>query len=97
VTASALGISEGDFQVWKHHPVSKLYLQYLADYRTMLLRDLLARWEAGALTLETEKEIRGRTITLAELVELKFASIETFYQTSEEENETASAQIIPET
>lgn len=93
--ASLDGISEADFNVWKHHPVSKLYLAYLADYRAMLLRDLLARWESGALILETEKEIRGRTLTLAELVDLKFASIETFYQTdNEDRNEAATTEII---
>lgn len=89
------GIAEGDFQSWKHHPVSKIYLQYLVDYRAILLRDLLGRWEAGELTLETEKEIRGRTLTLAELVELQFPSIQKFYQ--EEENEATTAQVIPET
>lgn len=89
------GLTEGDFQVWKHHPVSKIYLQYLGDYRAMLLKELLGRWEAGALTLETEKEIRGRVMTLADLVELQFASIQKFYQ--EEDNEGTTAQVIAET
>ena len=89
------GLTEADFQVWKHHPVTKVYLLYLGDYRAMLLRDLLERWEGGVLTLDTEKEIRGRTMTLAELGELQFASIQKFY--AEEENETTIAQVIPET
>jgi hypothetical protein len=89
------GITEADFQVWKHHPVSKLYLKYLGDYRAMLLRELLMRWEAGAITLDTEKEIRGRTMTLADLVELQFASIQKFY--TEEEDEGTTAQVIAET
>lgn len=93
--ASLDDLTESDFQVWKHHPVSKVYLQYLADYRKMLLRELLTRWEAGALTLDTEKEIRGRTLTLADLVELQFASIQKFY--TEEENEGTTAQVIAET
>lgn len=91
------GLTDADFNVWKHHPVSKVYLRYLTDYRTMLLRNVLERWEAGALTLETEKEIRGRTLTLAELVELNFASIEKFYQTDEEDNATEVAPVIAET
>lgn len=89
------GLTKDDFQVWKHHPVSKLYLKYLGDYRAMLLRELLERWEAGALTLDTEKEIRGRTLTLADLVDLQFASIEKFY--SEEENEGTTSQVQSET
>lgn len=88
------GLTEADFQVWKHHPVSKLYLKYLGDYRAMLIRELLGRWEGGTLTLDTEKEIRGRTVTLAELAELQFASIQKFY---EEENATEVAQVIAET
>jgi hypothetical protein len=89
------GLTKDDFQVWKHHPVSKVYLKYLGDYRAMLLRELLERWEAGALTLDTEKEIRGRTLTLADLVDLQFASIEKFY--SEEEDEGTTSQVIAET
>lgn len=91
------GITESDFQVWKHHPVSKLYLRYLNDYRSALLKELVERWEAGHLTLETEKEIRGRTLTLADLTELQFASIEKFYQTEEEGNATEVAQVVTET
>lgn len=91
------GLTDADFNVWKHHPVSKVYLKYLDDYRTMLLRDVLERWEAGSLTLDTEKEIRGRTVTLAELVELQFASIQTFYQKNEEENAAETAEVITET
>jgi hypothetical protein len=84
------GISESDFQVWKHHPVSKLYLKYLVDYRAMLLNELLAQWENGVLTLDTEKEIRGRTLTLADLVDLQFASIQKFYQTEEDNAGTST-------
>jgi hypothetical protein len=90
------GITEADFQVWKHHPVSKIYLRYLADFRAMLLKELLGQWENGKLTLDTEKEIRGRTLTLADLTELQFASIQKFYQT-EEDDEGTTAQVIAET
>lgn len=90
------GISEGDFNNWRHHPVSKVYLKYLADYRAMLIRELLMRWEAGALIVETEKEIRGRVMTLADLVDLRFESIQKFYA-EEESNEVSPAQIVPET
>lgn len=91
------GLTDSDFNVWKHHPVSKIYLQYLGDYRAMLLRDLLARWEAGAITLDIEKEIRGRAMTLAELGELQFASIQKFYQTDEEENAAEATEVQSET
>lgn len=94
MAAEIAGISDSDFNVWKHHPVSRVYLRYLADYRAMLLRELIGQWEAGVLILDTEKEIRGRVMTLADLVELRFESIQKFY---EEENEATPAQVIPET
>lgn len=73
------GITEPDYQVWRHHPVTKLVLQYMADFREALRRDALARWESGALTLTDEHELRARSNVLAELGELQFPSIANFY------------------
>ena len=91
------GITDADFNVWKHHPVSKVYLKYLEDYASLLGREFLDRWIAGAITADSEKELRGRILTLADLVELKFESIEKFYQKPEEENATEVAQVVSET
>lgn len=96
MTVQLDGITKDDFQIWKHHPVSKLYLKYLEDYAALLGREFLDRWLAGHITTDTEKELRGRILTLTDLVELQFDSIKKFYQT-EEENEGTATQVIAET
>lgn len=80
-----LSIAESDYQEWKHHPVSKVFLKYLADYREALLKTHVMEWEAGKLDEVRDLEMRGRVLTLADLTELQFASIEHFYVTPEEE------------
>lgn len=82
-----VGITKSDYQEWKHHPVSKVVLQYLADYRAMLLKEHLAEWEAGKLDEVRDLEMRGRVMTLAELADLDFSSIEHFYVTPEEDDD----------
>ncbi len=79
-------IAESDYQEWKHHPVSKVVLKYLADYRAMLLKEHLAEWEAGKLDEVRDLEMRGRVLTLAELAELPFSAIANFYVTEEDGN-----------
>lgn len=79
-------ITEQDYLGWKHNPVSKVVLQYLADYRQALLRTVLERFEAGTLLEKEEQEIRGRCLTLKELTELPYASIESFYREDEPDN-----------
>lgn len=84
-------LTEQDFLSWKHNPVSKVVLQYLLDYRKSLHVELLARFENNTLLEKVEQEIRGRCLTLAELSDLQFASIQEFYREDETEN---AAEII---
>lgn len=79
-------ITEQDFLGWKHNPVSKVVLQYLADYRQILLREVIGRFEQGTLLERTEQEIRGRCLTLKDLSELQFGSIQNFYREEDTEN-----------
>lgn len=79
-------IAEQDFLSWKHNPVSKVVLQYLLDYRKSLHVELLARFENNTLLEKVEQEIRGRCLTLAELSDLQFASIQEFYKEEDQEN-----------
>lgn len=73
-------ISESDFQIWKHHPVSKIFLRYLADKRAYLERAALDAWIAGSLSLQMDQTIRGQIIELFELEHISFEAIEAFYQ-----------------
>lgn len=72
-------LSQQAFQAWRHHPVSRLVLLYLADYRDRL--DLLAleAFRGGALVALQEGEMRGRVLTLDELVRLEWPSVCEFY------------------
>lgn len=74
-------ISKADYQAWRHHPVTKEFLQYLRDYRSSLHNELLERWEAGTLVGDSliEQEIRGRSLILKEIGELEFEAMEQFY------------------
>lgn len=84
------GIAESDYQAWKHHPVTKLLLRYMADFRSVLIRETTERWEAGSLILAEEHEMRARVVTLRELGELPFAAIHNFYQEGSEEEQNAA-------
>lgn len=87
------GIRLEDFQQWRHHPVSKVVLQFLRDYRESMHRELLERWTAGSLVLADESEMRGRSATLQEFAELQFESMLNFYK--EGENAATTAQDDP--
>lgn len=84
------GLKEPDFSDWKHHPVTKLLHQYLADYRQTLRNVHLAEWEAGTDDRTRELELRGRIATLGEIVQLSLADIETFYSEKEANGPEAS-------
>lgn len=77
------GIRLEDFQQWRHHPVSKVVLQFLRDYREAMHRELLERWTANSLTLADEHEMRGRSNTLQEFAEIQFESMLNFYKEGE--------------
>ncbi len=72
-------VTEQDFNLWRHHPVTALVLRYLADYREALIVDHVAAWQAGNLDPTRDAEIRGRVISCAELAELKLDAIAQFY------------------
>lgn len=82
-----IGISESDYQLWRHHPVSKVFLQYIQDYRDTLKREAVDRWESGALKLVDEQEMRGRVLVCSEMADLSFESIRSFYEGEKTENE----------
>lgn len=81
-----LGISAEDFNTWKHHPASKVVLQYLRDKRLFIERLALDQWIAGALTLTADQTMRGQIIELFEIENLPFEAIESFYFSDEDRN-----------
>lgn len=91
------GITEADLQSWRHHPVSKVILQYLLDYQAGL-RDqawaYLLGNRVGPIDVEQLSELKGRASAALELAELPFETIQSFYTTEilEEENGTETVQ-----
>lgn len=76
--ALLLGLSEQEFQLWRHNPITAAYLRYLGDqieaFRTAAA-DLL---EAG--NLDRSDVIRGRLLTLRELQNLSLDDVQNFYR-----------------
>jgi hypothetical protein len=74
-----LGLSEQEYMLWRHNPLTGAYLLYLGDqveaFRTAAM-DLL---EAGKLSDQMEV-IRGRLLTLRELQNLSLDDIRNFYR-----------------
>lgn len=78
-------LSSEDYALWRHHPVSKVFLQFMSDYANTLEREALDRWRSGTLKLIDEQEMRGRVLTLRELTELPLEAVKAFYQKDEAE------------
>lgn len=81
------GIQEQDFQLWKHHPVTKLYVRYLID-----LERQLAEKQIGEMRLVTQSPdpfrmgmFQGRINVVGELATIEFSNLVDFYSTEEEE------------
>ena len=88
-------LSSDDFNRWKHHPVSKIFFQYLHDKRRFLTSAMTDQWLSGTLTMQTEQTVRGQIIELMELEILPFGAIESFYMIEAIE-ETDNAAETPE-
>jgi hypothetical protein len=85
-----LELSEQDYNLWRHNPITAAYLLHLGDqleaFRTATA-DLL---EANKL-LPQEGELRGRILTLRELQSLSLEHIKNFYRQEESEEKSGTA------
>jgi len=86
-----IGVTQSDYQEWKHHPVSKVFRKYLEDYRAEIRKEILSQWEAGSLVAEVDKEARGRVLQLTDILDLEFSAIQQFYQHNEEEADNGAS------
>ena len=72
-------LSEQEYNLWRHNPITSAYLLYLGDqaeaFRTAAA-DLL---EAGTLAPQADT-IRGRILTLRELQTLSLDVMQNFYR-----------------
>ena len=79
------GITEADFQIWKHHPVTKLYVRFLKDYERQL-KDA----QVGQLRTSTDAPDlfklgtwTGAINLVSEMSEPRYQSIVDFYTPEE--------------
>ena len=88
-----LGIKEADFQSWKHHPVTKAYMQWMTDYAKALREERSLRLDGSMESPDPYLlgEFKGRINTLTEAAGGEFHHIATFYQEPDKDQETNAA------
>ena len=74
------GVQEQDHQLWRHHPVTKVYRQYLKDFREALRQALLDLLEAGNLDEHTKLKAEGKLQILNEMIHLEYDHLVLFYE-----------------
>ena len=78
------GVVQDQFQDWLRHPVTRVFRQYLRDYREALRGNHLQRWEQGG---PDPADALGRVLTLAEVADLEFADMLAFYAEDQKEDD----------
>jgi hypothetical protein len=65
-----------DFQAWRHHPLTRAFLRFLADYRDDCYRRAFTAFLAGGLAeVEDSEMLRGRYALADELLGLDWAAV----------------------
>ncbi|MDE2099598.1 MAG: hypothetical protein KGL39_20265 [Patescibacteria group bacterium] len=85
-------IPKEQYQEWRHHPVSKVFLQFLRDKQEFLKAAALEQWVGGSDSfVSCNQTVRGQIIELGEIAELPFEAIEEFYKEKEDATEGPEA------
>jgi hypothetical protein len=85
-------MTEETFGLWRNHPATRAFMQYLADYADALEAAHMRDWRGGTVDPSTDAEARGRVLTLYEMTELSYASISSFYTETEKDTEIDAGQ-----
>ena len=81
-----MNVNKEQFNLWKHDPVTKLFLQFLQDKRKYLIDFAAEQWVGGSDTFaQMNQTVRGQVVELGEIAELEFETIQAFYKTEEED------------
>lgn len=73
-------VNKEQFNLWKHDPVTKLFLMFLADKRKHLIDFATEQWVAGSETFsQMNQTVRGQVVELGEIADIEFGMIEAFY------------------
>lgn len=79
--AAVADLSPDQVNLWRHHPVSKVFLQWVSDYADQLERASMAQWLSGG-SLEGMGERRGRILACRETATAGIDAIRKFYGVS---------------
>lgn len=90
------GITQADFDSWKHHPVSKVILRFYRDKKDIMEQAAIQQWIAGVMTLG-DQALRGQIIELDELSNMPFEALIEFYGEDKEERFGATKTIEDDT
>lgn len=85
------GISETNFQQWRHHPVTRLYMHYLRDYERQLAEAQIGKLRSSSSSPDqfTLGTFTGAINAVNEMADPKYESIVAFYQSEEQEDDSA--------
>ena len=86
-----LDLSEQEFMLWRHNPITSAYLKYLEDQVEAFRFAAADLLEAGSLPPQAEV-IRGRILTLRELQNLSLGDIKNFYRKENDDAEANAAK-----
>lgn len=83
------GITEADFQRWKHHPVTKMWLRFLKDYERQLSEQQIGKLRSSSSSPDqfTLGTFTGAINAVNEMADPKFEFILSFYPTDEQEED----------
>ncbi len=65
--------------MWRHHPVSRLFLVWLNEFGDSVVERATAGWLAGSKDLAFEQEARGRALMAKEAAGVTLEHIRAFY------------------
>lgn len=75
----AAALREADFQQWRHNPITRSFLLFLAHRSDSLTKTAAQLYLAGSLEQADKQGLRGRILELEELCGLKLGDIHQFY------------------
>lgn len=82
-------LSEQEFKLWLHNPITKVVWAYLADKRADYQDQALHMLLSNSLDMDTARELRGRIWCLTELQDLPLVAIKSFYGVNASKTEKA--------
>ena len=80
--AGLVELTPEQWAMWRQHPVTRVFHQFLRDYQQTVQQAVLGQWAKGA-SLADEREARGRWLAAGEMVELSLDAVKKAYGVGE--------------